>query len=259
MVNRKLGALLAPIIGFFSVSFVPRNAEAAVGENSGVVAIIQAVSVDQRQQEAQINPPGGVEDSAEDQPATKRSPLDWVPPQKSAEWAPRTTENLAIVRRLAPGLRGRELEEAQFSVAVDMALLASLVGRDEASIVERQWERRVAAMYDSRHDDLKLKRQGITRSNIEGYFQQTGRPVTAMQVITLAISYRHELEEEMAKATDKKKIANYRDKLRQLAEDTRYIWGETASNVILTKNEDDLARLRKSIVDLGNEAAARAR
>jgi hypothetical protein len=186
-------------------------------------------------------------------PATAQSLFggDWVPPPEAAQWAPGTTENLAIVRRLMPGLKGQDLERAQFTVAVDMAMLTALVGRAEAALVERRWERRFNAMYASRRVDETLNRWGITPSRTEEYMRQTGLANTAMTVMTLGIMQRERLENEIANG---KNVAENRAKLRLFAE--RDIFGEAASNIILSRDNKYLSGLRQTIVDGGNAAAA---
>jgi len=191
-------------------------------------------------------------------PATAQSPLDWVPPPEAAQWAPGTTENLAIVRRVMPGLTGQELEKAQFQVAVDMAMLTALVGRAGASYTERSWENYLTTMYDlPRYNDQANKRWGINPSGAERLMRTTGRPLTAMIMITQFIAKREELEDRIATGTDQK-IAENRVKLRYLAEDTRKILGDAASDAILTRDSKYLGELQQTIVDAGY-AAARSR
>src|SRR5215831_15214727 len=147
-------------------------------------------------------------------PATAQSPLDWVPPPEAAQWAPGTTENLATVRRLQPGLTGQEFDQAQFQVARDMATLTALVGRVEASIVQRRWGHRLNAMYDSPRGDQTLNNWGINGSRAEDWMRAAGRPLTAMAAINLFILQRERLENEIE---NRENIPENRGKLRSLA------------------------------------------
>jgi hypothetical protein len=187
-------------------------------------------------------------------PATAQSPLDWVPPPEAAQWAPGTTENLAMVRRLRPGLKGRELESAQRAIAIQMAMLTALVGRAEASIVERRWERRLNAMYDSRSVDQTLNHWGINPPFIER-LARDGKSPSALNMIRMFIAQREEREGQVAQGRSEK-----RQSLRRLAQDTRDIFGEAASNAILTRDTEYMRQLELTLGEGGDAAgAARAK
>jgi peptidoglycan hydrolase-like protein with peptidoglycan-binding domain/uncharacterized protein YecT (DUF1311 family) len=180
------------------------------------------------------------------------SPLDWIPPPEAAEWAPGTTANLAMVRRLRPGLKGFELEEAQRQVAIDMAVLTALVGRGEASIVERVWERRLNTMYNSARDDRILNHWGINPQGIEAFTRATKSLPTALAMIRMFIIQREHLEKELAQGRSDRRRA-----LRQLGEDTSDLFGEAVSNVILTRDSKDMVQMIATIIK-GGDAAWRA-
>jgi hypothetical protein len=186
-------------------------------------------------------------------PATAQSPPDWVPPPEAAQWAPGATDTLAIVQRLMPGLKGQELEKAQLSVAVDMAMLTTLVGRVEGSAVERMWERRFNAMYQSGGVDKTLNRWGITPSAIQEWMRLEGVPTTAMYMMTLAIAQREQLEEEIANGQN---IAANREKLSQFVQDNSEMFGQSASNTILSRDLKYVLDLRQTIAEAGHAAAA---
>lgn len=125
-------------------------------------------------------------------PAKATSPGDWVPPPAAAQWAPGTSENLAIVRSLMPGASGLELEQAQLKVAADMAMLTALIGRDAASAVERSWEHRLRQMYNSPDGDQELNRSGIDPAAVDRLVS-AGTSPTALSIIRRLIGKQEEL------------------------------------------------------------------
>jgi len=186
---------------------------------------------------------------------TAKSPLDWVPPPAAAEWAPGTPENLAIVLNLAPGVSGRELEKAQFQVAVDMATLTALVGRDEASTVERRWEHRLREMYNSPYGDKELNRWGIDPTAIDRLVSE-GKGPSALSIIRWFIGKREALLNEVTNRSVSRTEDNI--KLRQFREDTRDIFSEDASHILISYNTKYLHMLER-IISEGGELADHSR
>jgi hypothetical protein len=156
------------------------------------------------------------------------------------------------VRRLRPGLTAQELETTQRAVAIDMAMLTALVGRIEAAVVERSWEHRLNAMYNSpRGVDKALNRWGIEPQGIEALWFTNRQLPTALRMIELFILKREELEGQVAQGRSEK-----RRSLRELAENSRDIFGEAVSDVILTRDSEYMRQLENTIAQAGDAAAA---